>query len=85
MDGAVDELRGHLITTGADGVLQTPAEEVDAMIEAMCAAPRAVLHFHGGLVSEETGLKAAHGLLRGAPHPRRHAVRRADRAHEHLA
>jgi len=63
MDGAVDELRGHLITTGADGVLQTPAEEVDAMIEAMCAAPRAVLHFHGGLVSEETGLKAAQGLL----------------------
>lgn len=59
----MEELRGHLITTGADGVLQTPAAEVDALIKAMCAAPRVVLHFHGGLVSEEAGLKAAQGLL----------------------
>jgi len=59
----VDELRGHLITTGADGVLVTAVEEVDALLEAMCAAPRVVLHFHGGLVSEEAGLRAAEGLL----------------------
>ncbi len=59
----LDELRGHLITTGADGVLQTPLEEVDALIEAICAAPRAVLHFHGGLVDEQAGRNAAQGLL----------------------
>jgi hypothetical protein len=59
----VDDLRGHLITTGGDGVLRTPPAEVDAIVEAMCSEPRAVLHFHGGLVSEEAGLRAAAGLL----------------------
>ncbi|KOX14538.1 hypothetical protein ADK67_42030 [Saccharothrix sp. NRRL B-16348] len=59
------ELRGHVIVTGADGeILDTsPAEDVAAMLTEAMKSERAVLHFHGGLVPEKSGLAIARNLL----------------------
>lgn len=59
------ELRGHVIVTGADGeVLETePAENVVAMLTEAMKSERVVLHFHGGLVPEKSGLAIACNLL----------------------
>jgi hypothetical protein len=62
VDATLEQLEGHVILTGADGALRTPPEEVDAMVAAMVGHGRGVLHFHGGLVSEPSGLRIARDL-----------------------
>lgn len=56
-------LGGYVVKTGADGVLETPTTEVDQIIEALRGERRVVLHFHGGLVDEKAGMRAAEGLI----------------------
>jgi hypothetical protein len=53
------ELAGHVVITGADGELLTPPEDLDRAVRALATHERVVLHFHGGLVSEEAGLRTA--------------------------
>jgi hypothetical protein len=56
-------LEQHVVLTGADGELRTEREAVDAMLAAIGKRGRGVIHFHGGLVSEERGLATAKSLL----------------------
>jgi len=56
--------QAHVIHTGGDGVLATTATaDIDAMADAICGVERAVLHFHGGLVSEDAGFRTAQRLF----------------------
>lgn len=57
-------LAGHIILTEADGVLRgMTADSVNDIVNAAAANERIVLHFHGGLVSEERGRAIAADLL----------------------
>jgi hypothetical protein len=53
----------HVVLTGTDGALGTERAAVDAMLDAMAARGRGVIHFHGGLVSEARGMETARSLL----------------------
>jgi len=57
------ELAGHVVLSGGDGELSTTPEELSAMVRALTIHGKGVLHFHGGLVSEEKGLAVARELL----------------------
>jgi hypothetical protein len=53
----------RIIHTGADGRLaSTSAADIAAIAGEVAAAERAVLHFHGGLVAEASGMATAHRL-----------------------
>jgi hypothetical protein len=54
-------LDGHVLLTGADGAPRDP-ETAARTLRGMAGADRVVLHFHGGLVSQERGLAVAGGL-----------------------
>src|SRR5947207_326857 len=63
-NAGADALAGHVILTGPDGVLRgTTADAVNEIVDAAAASAGVVLHFHGGLVSEQRGLATAAGLL----------------------
>jgi len=59
----MDPLDSHVILTGKHGELTTPPADVDAMVQTLVRHGKGVLHFHGGLVSKESGLRAARNLL----------------------
>ncbi|GAA4245194.1 hypothetical protein GCM10022255_011510 [Dactylosporangium darangshiense] len=53
----------RIIHTGPDGTLaSTSAEQVAAIAAEVARSERAVLHFHGGLVNEASGMATANGL-----------------------
>jgi hypothetical protein len=57
-------LDGHVISTGADGVLVgMPPDDVTAVMNRTLRSDRLVMHFHGGLVDEAWGMKVAEDLL----------------------
>lgn len=60
----------HYINTGKDGVLDhTSPDDVDRLFEELKTKDKIALHFHGGLVSEQSGMAAAERLLRDCYDP----------------
>lgn len=58
-------LADHIIETGRNGDLSgdTTEETIKAIVDRVAGGSHVVLHFHGGLVSRENGLKVAANLL----------------------
>lgn len=57
-------LDGHVIITGADGtILGQTAHHARELVARAMSCPNLVVHFHGGLVGERSGLAIAESLL----------------------
>lgn len=64
MNDDLGTLADHVILTQADGALRgMDVDAVNRIVDAAAASERVVLHFHGGLVSEQRGREIAESLF----------------------